>query len=84
MSKGLTKTEADKLSRITERFKEDADWLRELSEKYRDWYDERSENWQESDAGSDFSTWLDSLGDLSDNAQTLIDDLEGFSTEVEG
>lgn len=40
---------------------EATNWMTHLAERARDYYDSRSEKWQEGDAGGAYSTWLEQL-----------------------
>jgi hypothetical protein len=50
----------------------------DIATEARDYYEERSEKWQEGEAGEQYSAWLDTLenADLEDIDLELADDLD--------
>jgi hypothetical protein len=79
---GVLEEARDKVQRHADIYAEKLDGLRgvyaEIGEDARNYYDERSETWQESDTGSAYSEWVDTLEspDIEDLALDFPDELE--------
>lgn len=56
--------------------------LMELVEWARGVYSERSERWQESDKGTNASSWIDALEELADRLQTLGGDAAELADDL--
>ena len=62
---------ADRLSALTED-------IRNAQSAAQDYFDDRSERWQESDKGSAFQEFIDSIETGADAVESAIDELPEF------
>lgn len=47
--------------------------IRAATQEFRDAWDDRSERWQESDAGTAAETWIEELDNLADSLEAVTD-----------
>lgn len=71
------------------------EYLQDLQGKAEDYLNERSDAWQESDAGSEYQGWIDAIGNviseleeeidicLSDAVSEQLDEIEDASSKLE-
>ena len=53
--------------------------LSDLAQDAETYSAERSDNWHDSDAGSDYSEWADGLQDRAEEAQSVADEVGSLS-----
>lgn len=79
MKKALQKrlqSVADKLSELQSE-------LTAIQEEAQDYFDSRSENWQESEKGETAQYEIEQIEEFADSAETLSTDIEDFLNEIE-
>lgn len=57
--------------------------LEEIQEELQESFDNKSENWQESEKGEEAQEEIDSVEELKDNCDSLQSDIEDFLNERE-
>jgi hypothetical protein len=79
---------------LNEKIIEAEEWRGDMASEMQDYFDERSERWQESDAGSNYQDWLTEWGselpeveldapeDVEMPEVEALDTLEGLPEEV--
>lgn len=59
-------------------------FFEEFHEKKQQYYDNKSERWQEGDKGSEMSEDIDSLESIKDDCERLYDSIDSLFDEEEG
>lgn len=68
------------IAQYNEKLGEAETWREEITSDMQSYIDERSDKWQEGEAGSEYSEWLDTFVELSFDAveEVIIPDLPEF------
>ncbi len=67
------------LQNLTAAFYEAVEIVDDLHDKATDYFDARSERWQESDKGSAYEEWRDAFDSARDEVQAALDALEAIN-----
>lgn len=78
MRQYLPKNEAAAIKAKLESLEEE---IMELHTAMEEWYDERSEAWQDSEKGEDYQEKMEYLDYAADGFQDIIDNLDSFIDE---
>jgi len=64
----------EKIQQYNNTLKNVGDFRDGIAQKMQDYYDERNENWQESDAGSQYNDWMETWANADfEEIRTLVD-----------
>ena len=78
--KQFTKKQDESVGGYQSSVAEAAEYLADLADDAEAYFDEKSEKWQESDAGAAYLDWKDSLRTAADSLSTASDDLGNVSS----
>lgn len=76
MSKAFNATETKQLRALLEQVSAIRSQIEEIVNSAQDRYDERSEKWQESEAGEEASSKIDALRDTPDDLENIEANIE--------
>ena len=75
----MTKVQLKQVQKIREAIEELASKLEDFRSEAQSLFDEKSETWQDSDAGQQYEAELESLAGADDGLQTALEELDNIA-----